>query len=162
MPPKWQWLNGWCIAWVGFSFGSAETAQTRFVAKRLFPKPGQEPLRKMAAERIAANDPATYRRLLFAIRAFNATDRLSEITYPTLVIAGDRDTTMPLRAKTICTAGYACPQPDCDYFGNADPTFHALIGNGQRASDGIHLTLSGRKIDPFFPSFDYPSRITIL
>jgi len=75
--------------------------QARFVAARLFPKPGQEPLRKMAAERIAANDPATYRRLLFAIRAFDVTNRLSEIICPTLVIAGDRDTTVPLRAKRL-------------------------------------------------------------
>ena len=91
----------------------------------------------MAAERIAANDPASYQRLLGAIRAFDVTRRLSEITCPTLVIAGDRDTTVPLRARTICTAGYACPQPDCDYFGNTDPTFHALVGDDQRAADGI-------------------------
>ncbi len=112
-------------------------AQARFVPPRLFPKPEQTPLRQIAAERIAANDLATYRRLLFAIREFNVTNRLSEIICPTLVIAGDRDTTVPLHAKTICTAGYACPQPDCDYFGNPAPTFHALVGDGQRAADGI-------------------------
>jgi len=41
------------------------------------------------------------------------------------------------RLKTICTAGYACPTPDCDYFGNTDSTFHALVGDDQRGSDGI-------------------------
>lgn len=76
-------------------------AQARFVARRLFPKPEQAPLRQMAAERIAANDPVTYRRLLLAIRAFDVTRRLSEIVCPTLVIAGDRDTTVPLRAKQL-------------------------------------------------------------
>ena len=35
------------------------------------------------------------------------------------------------KRKTICTAGYACPRPDCDYFGNTDSTFHALVGDGQ-------------------------------
>jgi len=79
-------------------------AQAHFVAARLFPKPEQAPLRQMAAERIAANDPASYRRLLRAIRAFDVTRRLSEITCPTLVIAGDRDSTAPLRAKRFLAA----------------------------------------------------------
>ena len=34
--------------------------------------------------------------------------------------------------KHICTAGRACPNPLCDYWGNTDPTFHALVGNGRR------------------------------
>ena len=41
------------------------------------------------------------------------------------------------RPKTLCTAGYACPNPDCDYHGNTDSTFHALVGHGQRGADGI-------------------------
>jgi 3-oxoadipate enol-lactonase len=76
-------------------------AQAEYVAARLFPKPEQADFRQLAAERIAANDPATYRRLLFAIRAFNVRNRLREIKCPTLVIAGDRDTTVPLRAKRL-------------------------------------------------------------
>jgi 3-oxoadipate enol-lactonase len=102
-------------------------AQARFVAARLFPKPEQAELRALAAERIAANDMATYTRLLLAIRAFDVTHRLSEIACPTLVIAGDRDTTVPLRAKTflaqhipgarfelVADSGHATPidQPD--------------------------------------------------
>jgi pimeloyl-ACP methyl ester carboxylesterase len=74
-------------------------AQARFVAARMFPKPEQAQLRILAAERIASNDLATYIRLLLAIGVFNVTRRLGEITCPTLVIAGDRDTTVPLRAK---------------------------------------------------------------
>jgi transposase-like protein len=34
--------------------------------------------------------------------------------------------------KQICTARHACPNPECDYWGNTDPTFHALVGNGVR------------------------------
>lgn len=34
--------------------------------------------------------------------------------------------------KHICTAGHACPNPLCDYWGNSDLTFHALVGNGLR------------------------------
>jgi transposase-like protein len=41
------------------------------------------------------------------------------------------------KRKTICTAGHACPRPDCDYFGNSDSTFHALVGDGKRGPDGI-------------------------
>ncbi len=74
-------------------------AQARFVAARMFPKPEQAELRALAAERIASNDLATYTRLILAIRAFDVTRRLGEIACPTLVIAGDRDTTVPLRAK---------------------------------------------------------------
>ena len=36
------------------------------------------------------------------------------------------------KPKQICTAGHACPNPLCDYWGNTDPTFHALVGNGVR------------------------------
>jgi 3-oxoadipate enol-lactonase len=79
-------------------------AQAHFVAARLFPKPEQAPLRKLAAERIAANDPATYRRLFLAVGAFDVRPRLGEITCPTLVIAGDRDTTVPLNVKQALAA----------------------------------------------------------
>jgi IS1 family transposase len=32
--------------------------------------------------------------------------------------------------KHICTAGRVCPNPLCDYWGDTDPTFLALVGNG--------------------------------
>ena len=78
--------------------------QAHFVAARLFPKPEQAPLRQIAAQRIAANDPPTYRRMLVAIKRFDVRDRLGEIRCPTLVIAGERDTTVPLRAKRFLAA----------------------------------------------------------
>ncbi len=36
------------------------------------------------------------------------------------------------KPKQICTAGHGCPNPLCAYWGNTDPTFHALVGNGLR------------------------------
>ena len=36
------------------------------------------------------------------------------------------------KREQICTAGHVCPDPLCDYWGNTDPTFHALVGNGVR------------------------------
>lgn len=79
-------------------------AQAQMVARRLFPKPEQAQLRQMAQARIAANDPAAYRRSLAAIRAFDVRERLQQIACPTLIIAGDRDTTVPLRAKQLLAA----------------------------------------------------------
>jgi IS1 family transposase/transposase-like protein len=35
-------------------------------------------------------------------------------------------------AKRVCTAGHACPNAACVYHGNAESTFHALVGNGRR------------------------------
>ena len=34
------------------------------------------------------------------------------------------------RHKTIDTEGYACPNPDCEYYGLTDAKVHALIGYG--------------------------------
>jgi transposase-like protein/IS1 family transposase len=39
------------------------------------------------------------------------------------------------RKKEISTAGFACLNPQCDYFGVTDDQVHALVGNGKR---GIH------------------------
>jgi len=36
------------------------------------------------------------------------------------------------RKKEICTAGFACLNPLCDYFGVTDDQVHALVGNGKR------------------------------
>ncbi len=36
------------------------------------------------------------------------------------------------RKKEICTAGYACLNPLCDYFGITEDQVHALVGNGKR------------------------------
>jgi transposase-like protein len=33
--------------------------------------------------------------------------------------------------KRIATAGFACPNPQCQYFGNTDAHFHALVGDGK-------------------------------
>jgi hypothetical protein len=38
------------------------------------------------------------------------------------------------RKKSIVTAGYACPNPDCLYFGITDDQIHALVGCGGHGS----------------------------
>lgn len=34
------------------------------------------------------------------------------------------------RKKSVNTAGYVCPNPDCRYHNNPDPAVHALVGYG--------------------------------
>ena len=40
------------------------------------------------------------------------------------------------RQKEICTAGFACLNPLCDFFGITDDQVHALVGNGKRGIKG--------------------------
>jgi pimeloyl-ACP methyl ester carboxylesterase len=79
--------------------GMDRTAQA--VADRLFPWPEQAALRRETAQRIAGNDLRAYRATLWAIARFDGRSRLDQIACPTLVVAGDRDTTVPLAAKRL-------------------------------------------------------------
>ncbi|MFP3853434.1 MAG: alpha/beta fold hydrolase [Anaerolineales bacterium] len=63
----------------------------RWVARSVFPEPGQAGLRRMAAERIAAVDQRTYWYLIRAIAAFDVRESLSDLKIPVLVVAGERD-----------------------------------------------------------------------
>lgn len=73
------------------------------LARRLFPKPEQEPLRAMLVERWAENDPRAYRDAMRAIVGWSVADRLGEIGIPTLVVAADEDYT-PISAKEAYVA----------------------------------------------------------
>ncbi|MCX6069330.1 MAG: alpha/beta hydrolase, partial [Chloroflexi bacterium] len=77
----------------------------RRVAAGLFPHAGQEELRSLAAARLAGNPPLTYVKLLAAIGRFDLRSRLGEIRAPTLVVAGEQDTTVSLSCKTELAAG---------------------------------------------------------
>ena len=71
----------------------------RWVAAGLFPGPDQELLRLAAAERIASNPRGAYLRAIWAATRFDIRDRLNEINIPTLVVAGELDTTVSMDAK---------------------------------------------------------------
>jgi 3-oxoadipate enol-lactonase len=66
----------------------------QLVARQLFPKPEQEMLRQITAQRWALNDRAAYRAAARAVWRFDVAGRLGEITCPTLIIAGENDTTV--------------------------------------------------------------------
>jgi 3-oxoadipate enol-lactonase len=71
----------------------------RWVANGLFPAEEQAYLRDAAAKRIASNQRLAYLQAMLAAARFDLRSRLSEITIPTLIIAGERDVTVPMQAK---------------------------------------------------------------
>jgi pimeloyl-ACP methyl ester carboxylesterase len=71
----------------------------KWIAAGLFPGEDQAMLRQVAAERIAANRRGAYLRLLSAAARFDLRPRLAEVSCPALIVAGDRDATVPLEAK---------------------------------------------------------------
>jgi pimeloyl-ACP methyl ester carboxylesterase len=64
---------------------------TRYVAKRLFPRPDQAHLRERMLERQAKNQKASYLAALQALAGWSVKDRIHELFVPTLIIAGEHD-----------------------------------------------------------------------
>jgi 3-oxoadipate enol-lactonase len=92
---------------VTFTLGPKQQAEA--VARRVFPAPGQEALREMAAAQFASADPRAYRAAMRSLGLFDSHKRLKEIKVPTLVITGANDTTVSpdrqqILAKGICGA----------------------------------------------------------
>ena len=59
--------------------------------------------------------------------------------------------------KRIDTAGFACPNPQCQYFGSTDAQIHALVGDGTQGraeriqtlrGPACHSTFSARRHTP--------------
>ena len=73
--------------------------QAHIVANRVFPRPEHAHLREMLYERLTTNDPRAYRRTIGALGRFDVRARLRELGAPTLVVAGEEDTTVALRDK---------------------------------------------------------------
>jgi 3-oxoadipate enol-lactonase len=73
--------------------------QAKAVAKRIFPYPEQEILRQGLIEQVIQADPRAYRAAMRALARFDVRNRLEEIRCPTLVVSGDRDTTVPIETQ---------------------------------------------------------------
>jgi pimeloyl-ACP methyl ester carboxylesterase len=80
-------------------------ALAQVVAGGLFPRPDQREHYERAVARLSANSKASYARTLRALAYYDLRPRLREVRCPTLVIAGDRDLTIPLRAKQRLAQG---------------------------------------------------------
>jgi len=61
--------------------------------------------------------------------------------------------------KRVNTAGFACPNPRCRYFGNTDDQFHALVGDGKHGQaqriqtfrcPACRTTFSARRDTPLY------------
>jgi len=61
--------------------------------------------------------------------------------------------------KRVDTAGFACPNQQCKYFGNTDAQFHALVGDGKHGRaepiqtfrcQACHTTFSARRDTPLY------------
>ncbi len=70
--------------------------QANLVAQRLFPNPNQALLREELVQRILQSDRRVYRAAMRELGLFDARKRLKEIAAPTLVITGERDSTVPV------------------------------------------------------------------
>jgi 3-oxoadipate enol-lactonase len=80
-------------------------AMGRWVADGLFPGADQSILRQAAAQRIAANPRRAYLQAIAAVSRFDLRRRLKDIACPTLIVAGERDATVPMRAKVELAEG---------------------------------------------------------
>lgn len=70
------------------------------VARGLFPRPEQRALYRDAVASLSRGSRRSYVAGMRALAAFDARARLRQVRPPVLVIAGERDTTIPLAAKT--------------------------------------------------------------
>jgi pimeloyl-ACP methyl ester carboxylesterase len=71
------------------------STQAKTVAKYIFPYPDQELLRQGLIEQVRQADPRAYRAAMRALVRFDVRNRLREIHCPTMIIIGERDTTVP-------------------------------------------------------------------
>jgi pimeloyl-ACP methyl ester carboxylesterase len=75
------------------------------VARGLFPRPEQHEACMAAVRSLASTPRRTYLNLMLALAAFDARARLGAIRCPTLVVAGDRDRTVPRAAAEALAQG---------------------------------------------------------
>lgn len=71
------------------------------VARGLFPRPEQRELYLTAVASLGGNSRRTYLASIRGLASFDVRRRLGEVRCPTLVVAGDRDTTVPLASKRL-------------------------------------------------------------
>jgi 3-oxoadipate enol-lactonase len=75
--------------------------QARLVAGRIFPGEDQQVMRDLLIKQISEADPRAYRAAMRSLGLFNSEKRLGEIKKPTLVVTGDRDSTVPLPSQRM-------------------------------------------------------------
>jgi 3-oxoadipate enol-lactonase len=102
------------------------------VARRLFPWPEQRALYEAAVTSLAATPRRAYFASMRALARFDARGQVAAIRQPTLIVAGDRDTSVPLSAKlalaraipharllVVPASGHATPHDQPEAFNRA-------------------------------------------
>jgi 3-oxoadipate enol-lactonase len=105
------------------------TASAAFIAGGLFPKPEQADFRAAAIARLSQNSRRAYFAAIRAILTFDVCAQLPTLHCPTLIVAGDQDTTVALAAKkeqhrlipgaqlvVVTDSGHATPYDQAEVF----------------------------------------------
>ena len=113
----------------GLMCAAPMTVAVSGVARGLFPRPDQRDAYLAAVRSLSATPRRTYLNLMLALAAFDVRPRLAAIRCPTLVVAGDRDRTVPraaaealardipnARLVVIPDSGHATPYDQSDAF----------------------------------------------
>jgi 3-oxoadipate enol-lactonase len=69
------------------------------VARDMFPHPDQEETYRAVVESLSRNAKTAYAAALLSLVRFDARSGLRRVRCPTLIVAGDRDATVPMTAK---------------------------------------------------------------
>lgn len=96
-----KWLEARIPPLLVGMFGMRRMA--RLIARRLFPKPWQEPLRQRAVTVVSAVPARCYLAMATALEAWTSIDRLDRLKSKTLIIAAEHDYT-PLEEKHALAA----------------------------------------------------------
>lgn len=86
---------------LGLLAGAPMPVVAAHVARGLFPRAEQQALYRLAVASLAGNSRRTYFAAIRAVVGFDVRHRLAAVRCPTLVVAGDRDATVPLGAKRL-------------------------------------------------------------
>lgn len=80
-------------------------ALAAFIARGLFPKPEQRPLYDAAVDRLSRNTKRHYWAAMRAVAGLDLRPALRAIRCPALIVAGDRDQTVPRAAAEVLRRG---------------------------------------------------------
>ncbi|MEP7356908.1 MAG: alpha/beta hydrolase, partial [Anaerolineales bacterium] len=112
-----------------------------FIAGGLFPRPEQRAIYDLAVARLGSNPKRAYSAAVRALLRFDTTRDLSRLRCPVLIVAGDRDTTVPRAAievlrraipaaqfALIADSGHATPIDQPDAFNRVVEGFWGRVG----------------------------------
>lgn len=112
-----SWRKRWLL-WMrlGIMRFLGPEALAKRTAKQLFPKPDQEALRELVVLRHGRTPKPVYLALLKTLSSWSVADKLSWLTMPVLVVAGENDYFPPVEAQAFAEM---LPNGQCRIFEGA-------------------------------------------